>query len=360
MMKIASNTYVPSLRWRMGEYQALSRLSEDAKARIVPFIVVPEIEYDFEKLVMKHTLQEHVELFPERYKKKWGARPAWIDVHSKIQTQKMDNGKFPIAWVFDELDIKNAAVPITSLDATPEINAAVAAIVKHNKRGVGIRTRIEHVMKPTCKAVLEALMKSVGAAPKEVDLIIDLGAPNYEPYADFADALIAALSGLGDVSAFRSYVLLGCAYPESVALGKPGGDLPRHDWLFYEVFVSKLPKGARVPNFGDYAVVNPNFTPRDMRKVKSAGKVVYTHQNNWYVRKGGAFNDNRAQMHDHCAYIVSPGKFRGVAFSDGDAFIDKCATKAVGPSSPTRWKEVAISHHIMHVLEDLAKYGAVA
>lgn len=360
MMKIAPDAYIPSLRWRMGEYQALFRLSEDAKTRIVPFIVVPEIEYDFEKLEMKHTLQEHVETFPERYKKKWGTRPAWIDIHPKIQTQKMDNGKLPIAWVFDELDNKNAAVPITSLDATPEINVAVGAIVKRNKRGVGIRARIEHVMKPTCKAVLEALMKSVGAVPKDVDLIIDLGAPNYEPYSDFADALIAALSGLGDVSAFRSYVLLGCAYPESVALSKPGGDLPRHDWLFYEVFVGKLPKGARVPNFGDYAIVNPNFTPRDMRKVKSAGKVVYTDQDNWYVRKGGAFNDNRAQMHDHCAYIVSSGKFRGIAFSDGDAFIDKCATKAVGPSSPTRWKEVAISHHIMHVLEDLAKYGAAA
>jgi hypothetical protein len=359
-MKLTPDTYVPSLRWRMGEYQALFRLTDAAKARVVPFIVIPEIEYDFEEERPKHTLQEHVESFPRRYKAKWGGRPAWIDVHPKINTLKMDGGKLPIAWVFDELDLRSNAVPATSLDATPAINAAVAMIIGKDGRGVGIRARIEHVMRPTCQAALATLMKTVGVSPAETDLIVDLGAPNYEPYADFAAGLSAALDALGDVSAFRSYVLMGCAYPETMALDKPGGDLPRHDWQFFETFVGRLAKGARMPNFGDYTIVHPEFTPRDMRRIKSAGRVVYTDKNNWHVRKGGAFRDNPEQMHDHCAYIVGSGKFRGAAFSFGDDYIDKCAVKADGPSSPTRWKEVAISHHIMHVLEDLAKYGGSA
>ena len=80
-MKIGPATYVPSLRWRMGEYQALSRLSGEAKARVVPFVVVPEIEFDFEEWAPKKTVQEHVEPFPKRFQQKWGNRPAWIDVH---------------------------------------------------------------------------------------------------------------------------------------------------------------------------------------------------------------------------------------------------------------------------------------
>lgn len=359
-MILEPDSYVPSLRWRMGERQALLRLEDGAKARVVPFIVIPEIEYDFEKEEMKHTLQEHVEPFPNLYKKKWDIRPAWIDVHPKIQTQKMDDGKLPIGWVFDQLDSKNAAVPVTSLDSTSAINAAVATIAKRDGRGFGIRARIEHVMKPKFKEALDALMAAIGVKPDSVDLIIDLGAPNYEPYADFADALIGALTFLGDLKQFRSYILMGCAYPEAITLDKPGGDLPRHDWLFYEVFVGKLAKGARIPNFADYTIVNPNFTPRDMRRIKSGGRVVYTDKGNWHVRKGGAFRDNPAQMHDHCMYIVGSGKFRGADFSAGDDYIEKCAKKDAGPSSQTRWKEVAISHHIMHVLEDIAKYGAAA
>ena len=63
-------------------------------------------------------------------------------------------------------------------------------------------------------------------------------------------------------------------------------------------------------------------------------------------------------MHDHCAYIVSSNLFKGVTFSEGDDYIAKCASKAAGPSNQPRWKQVGISHHIMHVLEDLAKLSA--
>lgn len=359
-MKIAPNTYVPSLRWRMGEYQALSRLSDEAKTRVVPFVVVPEIEFDFEEWAPKKNVQDHVAPFPNRFRNKWGTRPAWIDVHPNIQAQLMDDRKLPIAHVFDELRIVgNNAVPVTSLDGTPSINAAISAIVEADGRGVGIRARIEHIMKPGWKAAIEALIKDINVDPDQADLIVDLGAPAYEPYSDFADGLIAAMSTF-DLSAFRSYVIVGSAFPQTIGLDKPGGDIARHDWLFYRTLRGKLDEKARIPNYGDYTIVNPEFTPRDMRLIKSGGRVIYTEPASWYVRKGGAFRDNPKQMHDHCKYILTSGKFRGVDFSDGDTYIEKCANETVGPSNQPFWKQVAISHHIMHVLEDISKLGGAA
>ncbi len=354
-MKIQLDTYVPSLRWRTGEYQALFHLSDAAKSRVVPFVVIPEIEFDFETRTEKRTLQEHVELFPKRFKDKWGLRPAWIDVHPKIQTQLMDNGDFPIGYIFSKLrPLGNNAVPVASLDGTISLNSAIAVIIKSDKRGVGIRARVEHVMKPTCKVEIDALMKKLGVRPESADLIVDLGNPNYEPYDDFADALIPALKRLSDFRAFRSYIVMGTAFPESISLTRPGGEIPRHDWMFYRALRRKITGHARIPNYGDYATVNPAFSPKDMRLIKPPGKVVYAEATKWYVRKGGAFRDNRGQMHDHCEYIVTSGKFRGGAFSAGDSFIEKCANKLVNPSTPTRWKEVAINHHIMQVLEDIS------
>lgn len=137
-MNLRPDSYVPSLRWRCGEYQALFRLEDHAKDRIVPFVVIPEIEFDFEEWRPKKTVQAHVAPFAKRFRQKWGNRPAWIDVHSKIISLAMDNGKLPIAHVFDELRLMgSAAVPVTSLDATTGINAAVAAILKSDGRGVG-------------------------------------------------------------------------------------------------------------------------------------------------------------------------------------------------------------------------------
>ena len=61
----------------------------------------------------------------DRYKKKWDTRPAWIDVHPKIQAGLMDDGKLPIAHVFDALrPLGTSAVPVVSLDGTPAITAA--------------------------------------------------------------------------------------------------------------------------------------------------------------------------------------------------------------------------------------------
>jgi hypothetical protein len=269
------------------------------------------------------------------------------------------DGRLPIAYVFESLHPGNKAVPAISLGVPANIAAAVSAIVKHDGRGLAIRLRVEHLMKPTVRATIEALMRAVGVSVDQTDLIVDLGAPNYEPYEEFADALISALGALGELTVFRSYVILGCAYPETVPLDKPGGNLVRHDWQFFKTFVAKLGVTSRVPNYGDYTIVNPEFTPRDMRLIKSGGRVVYTCNGDWFIRKGGAFRDNPAQMHDHCAFILSSGKFRGATFSDGDHFIERCAKKLVGPSNQPFWKQVGINHHIMHVLEDLSIFGGV-
>ena len=43
------------------------------------------------------------------------------------------------------------------------------------------------------------MLKSIKVTPEETDLIVDLGTPNYEPYAAFAAALaVAALPKLGE------------------------------------------------------------------------------------------------------------------------------------------------------------------
>ncbi len=39
--------YSPILKWKLGEYLALSRLNESVKNHIVPLIEIPKVGYDF-------------------------------------------------------------------------------------------------------------------------------------------------------------------------------------------------------------------------------------------------------------------------------------------------------------------------
>lgn len=356
-MILTSNMYVPALRWRQGEYQALLRLTKPVKDRIVPFITIPEIEFDFEEWQPKKSVQEHVYPFAARYQAKWGKRPAWVGVHKNLIGKPMDDGKDIFTYVFDELRAFDAnAIPAIPLGIEVDSICVVRAIVMQDRRGIAISVRLEDLMKQDPRARIQALVSGLGAELSDIDLIVDLGAPNFEPYNAFANALIVALRKLGDLNIFRNLVLIGTAIPETFK-GIPRGadEIPRNDWLFYQTLIAKLPADMRRPNFGDYTIVHPEFTPIDMRKIRSAGKVVYTMPRSWLVRKGGAFRDNPEQMHDHCAGIVNAGIFKGSGYSSGDDHIAKCADRKEGPSNQTRWKEVAINHHITHVvLDDLA------
>lgn len=352
--------YVPCLRWRQAEYQALLALTDKAKDSIVPLVTIPDLEFDFEDGTPKKTVGEHVGPFPKRYKDKWKTRRAWIDADLKIQAETMPDGRPVFAYVFDELrKFKADAMPIASLDCSAKVVGQVAAIIAVDKKGVGIRARIEHVMKASFGASLDALLKSLKVTPGETDLIIDLGTPNYEPYSAFASALAVALAKIPNLAAYRNFILVGCAFPDTLReIASPGGFIERHDWKFYVELLTKLPKGLRPPMFGDYATVNPAFVAKmDMRKINPAGKVVYTTKDRWFVRKGGAFRGNEKQMHGLCEDVVNSGVFRGSAFSAGDDYIAKCAKKTVGPSNQTRWKSVGINHHIMQAIGEVASLG---
>lgn len=74
--------------------------------------------------------------------------------------------------------------------------------------------------------------------------------------------------------------------------------------------------GMRRPIYGDHTIVHPEFTAMDMRRVKAAGKIVYTTPETWAARKGRAFRDDPAQMHAHCTEVVKDPAlaFRGGLF----------------------------------------------
>lgn len=362
MIELKPDYYVPSLRWRQGEYQALLALTDKAKARSVPLITIPRIEFDFESGKLKHTVHEHVEPFPRRYKAKWGTRPAWIDIDTSLHNDTMQSGQDVVSYVFESLRKFDAqAGPVLTIGADKAVVGRIAKVIQVEKRGMALRARFEDIMRPTYTQAAHDLMNAVGLSPQGVDFIVDLGAPTFEPYAAFAIALRAALLRLGDLAQFRNLVLIGTAMPDTLSdVSKDGADLPRHDWLFYKSFVGSLPSGLRRPNYGDYTVVHPSFSALDMRMLKPAGKIVYATSLNWAVYKGGAFRDDPGQMHDHCGELVSSKEYRGPDFSYGDEYIDLCAKKKEGPSNQTQWKKVAINHHITQTLADLSTFVAAA
>ena len=357
-MLLSEHTYVPALRWRQAEYQALVRLGEAVKDQIVPLITIPDVEFDFELRRSKRTIHEHVEPFVSRYQSKWGRRSAWVALDEAIAKGRMSDGSHVFDYIFKGIAGENVGVvPALPLAVDSETIAAAAEAIGRDGQGSGIIVRIEDLMATGAQTRVIALAKALRIRPMEVDLIVDLEGPNFRPYEVFAKALVDALGRLGDSRMYRNFVLVSTAIPEAFTDIRRGTDeIPRHDWLFFQRLLMYLPKGTRRPVYGDYTIVHPRFEAKDMRKLRPAGKIVYTTRRTWGTRKGGAFIDDREQMHGHCQAILCDAQFefRGKAFSSGDTYISECAAKRKGPSTPGRWKEVGINHHITLVAEELA------
>ena len=361
-MILNEDMYVPVLDWRVAEYQALWRLDPWVKNKTKPLICIPEVGFDFDKEKDKKTVNDHVRPFVKQYNKKWGARPAWVALHDKIAVGRMDDGSHVFDYIFEGLRSHHAhAVPAVSLTSDSDTVVAAARAIGRDGRGAGIRVRLENLMTKEPEKEVAKLANNLSLPLEEADLIIDLRAPNFEPYQAFTKALIAALNHLGDLSVFRNLVMVSTAIPKSFGgIAKGIDKIPRHDWLFYKALLAALPNGMRHPVYGDYTVVHPEFTFMDMRVIKPAGKIVYTTAETWATCKGGAFPNNRGQMHDHCKTIVNNHKFqfRGPGFSFGDDYIARCAERLKGPSSLAHWKNITINHHITTVVDDLAKIPA--
>lgn len=357
-MFLSEDMYVPALKWRQGEYQALTRLASEVKDRIVPLITIPDVEFDFEHGRLKKTVHEHVHPFVLRYHKKWCGRTAWIGLTSSIAAGRMNDGEHVFDYVFDGLrSYGETAIPVLPLDADVVTLAAVQRVVMQDGQGAGAIVRLEDLMAGGVEAKIVSLARRAGAFLAETDVVVDLRAPNFEPYSLFASALWQALVQLGDLGRFRNVVLLSTAIPESFRMIAKGTDeVPRHDWLFYQVFLQKTPPGVRRPNYGDYTIVHPDFKALDMRMVKAAAKVIYTTSKSWGTRKGGAFRDDPSQMRQHCWEIMRDTRFefRGAGYSYGDKYIEGCAAGVESTSNLTRWKDVGINHHMTMVVRGLA------
>ena len=361
-MILSEVMYVPVLSWRLGEYQALFRLNAQVKDRTIPLVCIPEVEFDFAEGKEKKTVDDHVRPFVDRYNKKWGTRPAWVALHDKIAVGRMDNGSHVFDYIFDGLRSCHAhAAPVVSITSDSDTVAAAAKAIGQDGHGAGIRIRLENLMTTDPGKEIVKLANKLSLPLEETDLFIDLRFPNFKPYQAFAKGMVIAINRLGDLWDFRNFVIISTAIPKSFGdIAKGMDKIPRHDWLFYKTLLATLPKGMRRPVFGDYTVVHPEFTPMDMRKIKPAGKILYSTEDTWTTCKGGAFRDNPKQMHDHCKIIMNNREFqfRGPDFSFGDKYIALCAAGQTGPSNLSMWKCIIINHHITTVVDNLAKMYA--
>jgi hypothetical protein len=349
--------YVPILKWKMGEYQALQRLSNSVKDGLTPLLEIPPVGFDFETGQQKESADDHLGDFGKRLKSKWQARRCFVDLKFLPPNTRMAGGRHYVDVVFETARNEGcSAVPVVSFENDAAFVAAAAATVRLDALGVCLRLVSADFDRPALLADTEALLRTLGVGWAEADLVIDLVTPSYVPISAYVRTLTSVLSLVPMLNRWRTVTLAGTAYPQSVAsLSPPFQVIPRHEWVAYRTFVRQLSPEARIPTFGDYAVAHPDLVEMDMRLIKPFAKLRYTISDHWHVGRGTPVRTHGfGQFQQMCATLVAQPHFSGAGYSAGDDHIEGCAAGMVATGNLSTWVWVSTNRHLTKVVDDLA------
>ena len=350
--------YVPFLKGRKGEFNALAGLEDAARGGMTPLIEVAPVPWDFASERPAKTLEAHLQPFAANVATSWGtARPVFIDL-TWIAEDTLASGVHPVTSVLEELGRNDVqAIPVTGMGRSDLSIAAIRDVIAKDDRGVCLRLERDDLRSiGALEAELEMACRDLNTAPGNVDLILDFKDfdSGQAPAIEMAAGL--ALSALPTPDAWRSLTLAGGAFPVNLTGVRGEARVPRADWEVWRALaIDRAGELPRRPAFADYAITHPEPEEVDFRMMRMSANVRYATPTEWLILKKRNVRDHGfEQFHDISAELVALGEFRGADFSAGDRAIQDCAERSSGPGNATTWRMIGTNHHLVTVIDQIA------
>lgn len=349
--------YVPILKGKMGEFEALRTLTPAAKTRLTPVIDVPPPAWDYEKNVQKGTLANHLQKIVLKYlARSWEhTRPLFLDLSYCAGENRTVDGVHPVTYALTLAEEKKLLViPTTALDADGAYRRALTDALPRNGLGLCVRiNRNDANDLAGLPSVLMDFLRSVRAEVRATDLILDLRACHPDEVSDCIDDAKLMIEALPRRREWRTLTLAGSGFPPSLP-NPPDSEamLPRTEFLIWKGLLAGRRDLERVPAFGDYGIEDPAHKEIDPRTMRMSANLRYTIEEHWIVMKGSWVRKaTGVKFPDLCKRLVRRRDYRKPSFSWGDNYISMCSRGTVGPGNATKWRQVGTNHHITLVAE---------
>jgi len=318
---IDHNHYVPILKGRQGEYEALQAMSPEVKQGLTPIIEIPPVPWNYLHGRPAKTIDVHLARVGNALESSWGReRPLFIDLLWNA-AERMGSGRHPVVHVSDIARARALQiVPVTGLGRDNDYQLACRESVGLDRRGLCLRLQREDFedLRQLDDQIV-ALLSNVRVSVEETDLVLDLRAVCIGEEPALLGQVPALVAELPYVRNWRSLTLAGTAFPEDLMGIPPLGQafVRRVEWaLWRSLFASsKIP---RLPAFGDYAIAHIQPSEVDPRLMRPSASIRYATERDWLVIKARNLRDyGYGQFRDVSARLLARPEYRGEDFSWG-------------------------------------------
>ncbi|WCM20431.1 beta family protein [Paraburkholderia bryophila] len=372
--------YVPILRARDGEFEALRHMRDRVARSVMPLLEVqkqpsikpakPKPPVPGAKIRKQRapkppkSLQDYLSEVAAKLADAHGDRPFFVDMYAFGPADRVESGEHVYTYFCGELQSRGMNFhAVVGIDrwSDAEYRAAVGRALTMNGGKALLRLEaedLEDMADPTMfDDMLGDVMDECGLVAQSVPVLIDLGDIRGRPLMDLLPDVSAALEFLR-TRGFVQVVIAGSSMPtsinEAVKKQNSAGFLRRVEMILWKALLPSTP-GVRVV-FGDYGVRNPRSN--DNIAPDANGKIRYTIANEFFIVRGHsmAVYPNGEQMWRLADHIVASPHYAKEDFSWGDAMIKVCSEHMIKGNS-TQWISYDTSHHMAAVVAEVFEYS---
>ncbi len=356
--------YVPILKWKTAERNALMALTEEQKKNIKPLIqlVMPNEKKgeQLEDVVSK--FEKQITQIPTNILEVWGKNQVFIDVSLLYNVDLKVRSLVEIIKEGHKIGI--VTVPVIHLNDEQEIKDTAITLATENGGSICLRlicADLDDIPKMNQK-IKEFISRSK-LVEQNFDLLVDIkdtenNEEKHSKYLSLSQSIINLLE-------WKSFIFASGAFPKDLSDCKIDDEnlIPRLDWKNWLIQISSAGL-QRKPAFADYTIQHPIYS-KSAQFFHPTTSIKYTLDNKWLVMKGKKI---KFEMYlANAAVLVKDPRFRGELFSSGDKFIVEKANHyqkymeeknkghdIKGTGSTVAWLTAGINHHLVLTAHQVA------
>ncbi len=328
--------YVPVLRTKAGEAQALGKLTGQAKERILPLMnLTAAVPPTFQQIMISESAGASIAIDGSYNLSETGTANAF----NALFTGLGNGGLLPI--------------PCIPFSSDPAYIAAAVPLIGQFATGLAVQAALSDLPN------LQSWMQAQSLNPQDIDLIVMAGGvADHNPTAFGGYVTHALNTTLPNANQWRSVSLNSWSAPRDYGAVPHGRSLvPRKDWHLW----SQVAPTVQFPlDYSDMGHLHPSLEePPGYVMATATVSVRYTIDDNWIVIKGvRTTGPNGIQMTQqyraHAQSLVSDTNFNGLQHGCwADNRIRHYATTTGGAGGRPQWAAVMINRHISFIADRL-------
>lgn len=366
-----NSIYVPILKAKQGEFDALTHLQTSDRSIITPWFDVQML--DDTKKGRLHAIGEppitsYLNSVANNIAASCIGGNAYIDLPRWPTNSLTEHGEHVIAHTVNRLKSLGLSVnPVIDHEswADPIYANTFKGMRPENDECFCIRLSmnadtIDDLSDPDYfKHHIDVILEQLSLDASRSVLLIDFGdiSTNSKTIPDLIEETTLTLSLLQQFK-FGRILMAGCSLPAFVSSAvdehNSVGLVVRKEMVAWQAIIQKTP--SLNLGFSDYGIRNPSAN--DFRSKYQNGKIRYTKDKEHFIARGYPLSTGLkgAQYHELSQMVIDSGYYQERTFSWGDDRIYRCS-KGEFKGRSFDWVAIDTNHHIRAVLLELYEFN---